>query len=273
MKKILLAAFFLPLLQSVRGQATGQTAGQGSTQAAGQPAAPASVSGVVLKEGKVIYDRKVNLRRRIKDENMKAMLPEFNTSRNELDFSGDESVYRNVAEAEDIRDKAGEENNGMVIRFNNGGANDQTYKNYAADKSLEQREMGPHKYLIEDTLRKINWKLESAETRTMLGYACKKATMTGRDGMTVVAWYAEDIVSSSGPESFGGLPGLILELNMNDAEIVFTAREIVGKGFDKSIVKAPTEGKKITRAAFQKMMEEQFGEGGGKQMIRIMADH
>ncbi len=266
MKKILLAALFLPLLQAARGQASGQ----GSGQAAGQASA---VGAVVLKEGKVIYERKVNLRRRITDENMKAMMPEFNTSKKELDFSGDESVYRNVAEAEDIRDKAGEENNGMVIKFNNGGANDQTYKNYAADKSLEQREMGPHKYLIEDTLRRINWKLESTDTRAILGYTCKKATMTGRDGTTVVAWYAEDIQSSSGPESFGGLPGLILELNMNDAEIVFTTREIVGKDFDKSIVKAPTEGKKITRAAFQKIMEEQFGEGGGKQMIRIITDH
>jgi GLPGLI family protein len=271
MKKILLAAFFLPLLQGARGQASGQGSGQAASQVAGQASAGGAV---VLKEGKVIYERKINMRRRITDENMKAMLPEFNVSKKELDFSGDESVYKNVPEAEDIRDKAGEENNGMVIKFNNGGANDQTYKNYAADKSLEQREMGPHKYLIDDTLRKINWKLETADTRTILGYACKKATMTGRDGSAVVAWFAEDLLSSSGPETFGGLPGLILELNINDAEMVYTAKEIDGKNFDKAIVKAPTEGKKVTRAAFQKMMEEQFGaEGGGKTMIRIQADH
>src|ERR1700742_4639709 len=105
MKKFLLAALCLPLLQAARGQAAG-TASAGS--------AP------VLKEGKVIYEQKINVRRRITDESMKAMLPEFSTSKKELYFSGDESVYKIVAEVEDIRDKAGDGNNGMVIKFNNG---------------------------------------------------------------------------------------------------------------------------------------------------------
>jgi len=249
MQKFLFAAFLLPALQT--------------SQAKAQALSP-------LKEGKIIYERKVNLHRRLTDESMKSMVPEFNTSKVELDFSSDESIYKNIKEEKDIRDEAGQENNGNMVMRIGGGPDDQTYKNYATDRITEQRELGPKKYLIEDTLQKQNWKLEP-ETRTIKGYTCKKATTKGRDGGEIVAWYAEDIQTSSGPDSFGNLPGLILELNINDAEIVFTALDIVTKDFDKKIVKAPVDGKKISRAAFRKMMEDQFGANpGGGPTIRII---
>lgn len=249
MQKILLAAFLLPALQTTQAQTqTPQT----------------------LKEGKIIYERKVNLHRRLTDESMKSMVPEFNTSKVELDFSSDESIYKNIKEEKDIRDEAGQEHNGNLVMKIGGGPEDQTYKNYATDRITEQLELGPKKYLIEDTLQKQNWKLET-ETRTIKGYTCKKATTKGRDGGEIIAWYAEDIQTSSGPESFGNLPGLILELNINDAEIVFTALDIVTRDFDKTMVKAPSDGKKISRAAFRKMMEDQFGANpGGGPTIRII---
>jgi GLPGLI family protein len=95
-----------------------------------------------------------------------------------------------------------------------------------------------------------------------------------RDGRSVVAWYTEDIQSSAGPEVYGGLPGLILQLDINGGEMVLTAVELATQGMDKGVVKEPVDGKKITRAAFQKMMDEQFGPGGpgGRTTIRIMRD-
>ncbi len=242
MKKTLFAAILLLALQTTQAQ---------------------------VKEGKVIYERKVNLHRRMTDESMKSLVPEFSTSKVELDFSSDESIYKNIKQDDDIRDNAGEDHNRVVMKIG-GGADDQTYKNYATERITEERELGPKKYLIEDTLQKQNWKLEG-EMKTIKGYACKKATTKGRESVDVIAWYTEDIQTSTGPESFGNLPGLILELNINDAEIVFTALDIITKDFDKKIVKAPTEGKKITRAAFRKMMEEQFGANpGGGPTIRII---
>ena len=249
MHKILLATFLLPALQTSQAQTP-----------TSQP----------LKEGKIIYERKVNLHRRLTDESMKSMVPEFNTSKAELDFSADESIYKSIKEEKDIRDEAGQEHNGNMMMRIGGGPDDQTYKNYATERITEQRELGPKKYLIEDTLHRQNWKLET-ETRTIKGYPCKKATTKGKDGGEIVAWYAEDIQTSSGPESFGNLPGLIMELNINDAEIVFTALDIVTKDFDKNIVKAPSDGKKISREAFRKMMEDQFGANpGGGPTIRII---
>ena len=51
-----------------------------------------------MKEGTIVYERKMNLHRTITDEQMKAMMPEFRTSKHQLLFSDSTSVYKAVAE-------------------------------------------------------------------------------------------------------------------------------------------------------------------------------
>lgn len=223
-----------------------------------------------VTEGKIIYERKVNMHRRMTDESMKNMVPEFSTNKAQLLFSGDESLFKDLPEEQDVRDNAGNDDNRVIVKI--GGGDNETYKNFALEKLIELRELGPKKYIIEDTLHKTGWKLEE-ETKTIIGHVCKKATGKSAQGSSLVAWYAEDIQTSSGPEQFGGLPGAILELNVNDAEIVFTALQVETKDFNKSMVKAPTGAKKITRKEFQKMMDDQFGSNpGGGPVIRIIRD-
>ena len=224
-----------------------------------------------VREGRIVYKRKINVHRRMEDENMKRMMPEFDSARSELLFSADQSLYRNIKEAEDIRDQAGQDQDAPVVHMKFGGGDDQTYKNYTSEKMTQQRELGPKKYIIEDSFPHYTWKMES-DTQTIHGYLCKKATTKGRQGNAVTAWYTEDIQCPSGPEDYGGLPGLILRLDINDGEVVFSADDISTKGLDKGLVHAPTDGKKITRDAFRKMLEEQFGPGagGGQPVIRVM---
>ena len=151
-----------------------------------------------------------------------------------------------------------------------GGGNNETYKNYAAEKIIELRELGPRKYIIEDTLKKLAWKL-SDDTLTIKGYPCKKAVTKNKQGDNIVAWYTEQIAIPSGPEQFGGLPGMILQLDIGDSWIVFTAADIQ-TGSSKQLVKVPTGAKKVTRQEFQKMMDEAFGPstGGGGPQIKII---
>jgi len=221
-----------------------------------------------LKEGKIIYERRVNMHKRLppENENMKSMIPEFNTSKQQLLFAGDESIFSALPEEQDIRDQAGQDGNHIVMRMDNG--NSETYKNYATERIAELRELGPKKYVIEDTLRKLGWKLYD-DTLTLKGYQCKKATAKTRQGDDIIAWYTEAITSPTGPEQFGGLPGMILKMDIGDGWMVFTATDIQ-TSTDKQLVKAPTGGKKITRAEFQKMMDEAFGPGGGKPRLRIV---
>lgn len=225
-----------------------------------------------LKEGKIIYERKVNMHSRLTADqaSMKNMIPEFTTVKMELLFAGNQSIYKSIQEAEDIRESAGEDNGDrIVMRFR--GIDDETYKNYSTGMTIQQRELGPKKYIIEDTMRKLAWRLdESGETKNIKGYTCRKATAKNAQGQEVVAWYSDQILSPSGPDVYGGLPGMILEISINNNEIVFTSLEIADKT-DSKLVKAPTNGKKISRQEFQKMMDEEFGANpGGGPVIRIM---
>jgi GLPGLI family protein len=201
-------------------------------------------------------------------ETMKNMVPEFTTAKMQVLFSEHESVFKQLEEEEDIRDQAGAQEEGrMIVRM---GVNNETYINYTAGKAVELRELGPKKYIIEDSIRLLKWKLDDADTKLIKGYTCKKATTKNAGEMDVIAWYTDQIVCPGGPELFGGLPGMILELNIAEGEIVFTAIDITDKA-ELKMVKAPVNGKKITRKEFQKMMDEQFGSSrDGGPTIRIM---
>ena len=222
-----------------------------------------------VKEGKVIYERKTNMYKRLppENENMKNMIPEFSTGKQQLLFSGDESIFSSVPDDQDIRDQAGQEGGRINIRM--GGGNNETYKNYITEKIIELRELGPKKYIIEDTLKNLGWKLND-DTMLIKGYHCKKAITKNKQGDNIVAWYTEEIATPGGPEQFGGLPGLILQLDIGESWIVFTALDIQTNA-GKQLVKIPTGAKKVTRQEFQKMMDEAFGPstGGGPQ-IRII---
>lgn len=248
------------------------------------------------KEGTIIYERKMNLHKRITDPQMRAYMPEFRTSKHELLFIDSASIYRMVPE-----DEMPETNDGgvrMVMRFG-GGDNDELYKNFSNNASIRQTDLGAKTYIIEDSIRTQRWKL-STETKTILGYICRKATtkqtqrvtgnvriITNTNGVSdttkssstqpqqqeieVVAWYAEDILSPVGPENNGGLPGVILQLDLNDGETVFTAIELK-KETNKKTVKPPSKGKKITSQEYAKLMQEMMEnmqQGGGGRMMRF----
>jgi len=221
-----------------------------------------------VQQGRIVYEQKIDVWRQVKDENTRNMIPQYTTSRFELDFNRDESLFRHLPDEEDIRDKAGDDGDRHFVRVNMGG-NTVTYHNYTTQQSIEQRELGPRKYLITDSLQHRDWKLDG-ETRTIKGYTCHKALGKDGQGAAVVAWYTEDLPTPAGPGPYGGLPGLILELNINDGEIVYTAQDI-GTGTEgKDLVRAPTEGKHIGRKEFQKMMDDQMGPAGQGPRIRII---
>jgi GLPGLI family protein len=201
---------------------------------------------------------------------MKNMIPEFSTAKVQLLFSQNESVFKQLEEEKDIRDHAEDaDQERVVIRM---GVDNEVYKNYRTGKVIELRELGPKKYIIEDSMRLFKWKLEDAETKSVKGFTCKKATAKSPQGMDIIAWYSDQIPCPGGPELFGGLPGMILEIDIADGEIVFTAVEITDKA-DLKMVRAPANGKKISRPEFEKMVEEQFGTSrSGGPVIRIIRE-
>ena len=69
-------------------------------------------------------------------------------------------------------------------------------------------------YLVSGALQPIAWTVEET-SRTILGHAVLRATATV-DSAAVEAWFAADIEVPAGPLLYGGLPGLILELSLDD---------------------------------------------------------
>jgi GLPGLI family protein len=238
-------------------------------------------------EGRVVYERKINMHKRLppEAEQMKAMIPEFQTSKVELQFNASQSIFRNLPDEENQLPEAGEGGGRRFMFRMGGGANDETFRDYDKELIIESRELGPKKYLIDDTLRKLKWKMEE-DTMTINGFLCYKATTTismfGMGGgmrmgggasadsaavaqarrfnippeQKVEAWFTQDIASSAGPDQYFGLPGLILKVVIDEGTIVYTPLLIDTQS--KAVVKAPTSGKKITREEYRKMMQQQF---------------
>lgn len=81
--------------------------------------------------------------------------------------------------------------------------------NTGTQKALKQ--VYEKDFLIADSLVKFQWKIED-DIRVIAGYPCRKAITTIDDSVVVVAFYTNQIMISGGPESFNGLPGMILGL-------------------------------------------------------------
>jgi len=244
------------------------------------------------KEGKVIYERTMQMQMRMQGMNdeMERLIPRTRTDKFELNFANNQSVWKQAEQENQDDDIQGE--GGMQIRMVVAGSDDLLYNNFATSKRLELRELFDKKFLIEDSIRPLKWKM-TGETRSILGHNCMKATavnITRRmvmnmdigkmerkeidDTANIIAWFTTDIPVSAGPGEYQGqLPGLILEMDVANGRQVFRALEISPKP-DLASIKEPQAKKKYTPEEFRKerdkMMEEmQRNNQGGNRVIRM----
>jgi len=95
-------------------------------------------------------------------------------------------------------------------------------------------------------------------------------TVTPKES-TVEVWYTEDIIASVGPDMYSGLPGAILEVNVDNGYNVTTATEISTK-YPKKELTQPTKGDVMNRTQFQDAMKkliETMQRGGGMGGMRF----
>lgn len=255
-----------------------------------------TVASAQIKEGKISYERKINMHRNIPDPQMKSMIPEFRTDKFELLFNESASLFRSVVddEAPDPFANAGGGGGGMRMNFRMPTTT--TYTDIAKQTQYEERAFFEKEFLIVDSLKQYKWKL-SEETKTIAKQLCKKATTMitapqmsmrmsvrmNRGGESnnntdtaaskpmkpketeLVVWYAENIPVSVGPDNYSGLPGVIMEMDLDNGATVTTAVEVSTKYPKKELVQ-PTKGEKMTRAQFQENMQkliQDMQKGGG----------
>ncbi|MBW1657274.1 GLPGLI family protein [Flavobacterium quisquiliarum] len=124
-------------------------------------------------------------------------------------------------------------------------------------------------YVLKKEISK-DWELVN-ETKEIEGFLCYKATSTkivindkGTFRFPIIAWYCPKIPVSFGPNGYGNLPGLILELQVRN--VVYGVKKI-----DLNLKKTPLLGKPkdytiITEEEFDKIVksgkvEENFKRG------------
>ncbi len=74
----------------------------------------------------------------------------------------------------------------------------------------------------------------------------------------VTAWYTPMIPVGHGPSEYGGLPGLILELNVDRTTILCS--KIVMNPDEPEDIKAPSKGKEVTREEYNAIVKEKTDE-------------
>lgn len=216
-----------------------------------------------ISAGVIRYEVKINLHRRLPPdrEAMKDAIPEFNVHQEELFFNETASLYKPVEEDEDEFEAEG---GGMRMRFRR--PQGEYYTDQATAASIVQQDIMGKKYLVQDSLSVLPWKL-GTETKTILGYTCRQATYYNEERkQEVVAWYTDKLRPFLGPERFNSLPGGVLQVDVNGGETVITAQQVALRPLKKNELKAPTSGERITQAEFQKISHEQMqrmGRGPG----------
>jgi GLPGLI family protein len=198
--------------------------------------------------GSVEYEKSVNMYAIIKKmvdqqnggfgaqafEAFKKSQPQFKKLKSTLAFSANKTLYTPVKSTQPVGNyfysdlPAAEQNN--II-----------YTDLLTSASITQKSVFEETFLVKDSVRAINWKITD-ETRDIAGYPCRRANAIILDSIYVVAFYTDKIPVSGGPESFTGLPGLILGLALPHENITWFATSVTEAPLTNAIT-APVKGK------------------------------
>jgi GLPGLI family protein len=130
-------------------------------------------------------------------------------------------------------------------------------RNFDKNNTYEVQQMLGKRYILEDSLYALNWKILN-EIKDVAGYICMKAT--ARDTVkrqNIIAWFSTDLPVSTGPERYAGLPGTILEISTDDEAVLLTATKVtIDKAQILPALPKKVKGKKLTEALYNKMISE-----------------
>lgn len=203
-----------------------------------------------------------------------------------LTFNNEESFYK-----EEEKLAAPGQGGGWGGGFTQGGI----YKNTATKAYARENNMMGKTFLVKDTINALEWELvkeskmigqypvfKAVATRDIeanmwsrmgrRARAAQKANAKKTDSTattqepeedeptteTITAWYTPMIPASHGPDEFGGLPGLILELSTNNTTMLCT--KVVLNPKEEVIIDVPSKGKEVSRAEYVAIVEEKAKE-------------
>jgi len=132
--------------------------------------------------------------------------------------------------------------------------NNTIFTDVEAGTSIAQKNVFEETFLLKDSTRKINWKITD-ETREIAGFTCRRANALMLDSVYVVAFYTDKIIVSGGPESFTGLPGMILEVALPHENIIWRATKVNDISIPETTLVPPKKGKAATNKTFRAALD------------------
>lgn len=168
-----------------------------------------------IRSGKITYERKTNLYKLFKGDDVKDWLDEkdkIKIDMFELWFNDTSSVFK--PQESDLR-----EHMEWATQKNT------VYQYFNKNMKYTIKDFWGEELHIADTLTKRKWQITSS-TRKIAGYTCRKAIWHANDSTRIYAWFSYDLVCSTGPESFNGLPGTMLGLATEDGGVIYFAKKV-----------------------------------------------
>lgn len=234
-------------------------------------------------QGKAVYQSKTTVKmdfggRNIPEDRKKDMMERMKKAGEKtfvLTFNQVESIYKEEVKLE----QPGTNRRGMRFGMM-GGSGEDYYKNVKEGTYAVKNDLFGKIFLVADQLPNLKWKMGS-ETKKIGNYTAYKATAVktikrpnmsaifnrGGDNkekefiekeVEVVAWYSPDIPVNQGPDSYWGLPGLILEVSDDITTILCS--QIVLNPKEKIEIKAPTKGKKVSQVKYDEISRNKMKE-------------
>ena len=220
---------------------------------------------VFVSSGKIEFERKVNQHRQMftgEDgdwvQEFKKIVPQFRTDYFNLTFNENKSLYT----------IGKEDDNKAQQFFNNPAMDNVVYKDFSTKTAISNKSVFEAKFLLTDSLTDRKWRLEP-ETRTIAGFECRKAVTTICDSVVVVAFYTDQIIPQAGPESFSGLPGMILGLAIPRLYTTWFATKLETiNAADEAKIIPPSKGKKATSVDMSATISKAIQQWGVKYRDR-----
>lgn len=205
-------------------------------------------SGAQVNYGKITYERKTNLYKTMKNDNIKDWIKE--EDRLKLDYF--ELVFNDTCSV--FKPQVGE----LRENFSWATQKSTVYQNFNSGNRFILKDMWGEEISINDTLFKRKWQITES-TRKIAGYNCRKAVWKANDTTRIYAWFSYDLITSTGPESFYGLPGTILGLATEDGSVVYFAKKVELVKPDVLALAPPKKKKIYTVSELKVKMEKEYG--------------
>ena len=217
-----------------------------------------------VASGKITYERKTNLYKKFKNDNVREWIGEAEKIKIdyfELYFNDSLTVFK--SQESDLR-----EENSWATQKN------AVYQNLNSGSRITRKSVwGEHVFLRDSTFVR-KWKITESK-RNIGGYDCRKAIWEINDSTRIYAWYTDALAVSTGPESFIGLPGVILGLATEDGGVVYFATKIEVKSIPvESLIFKEKVKKYYSPDELRQQLQKEYGkESWGKAMIKSVFDN